>query len=246
MKTQKPNDAEKTEEVDCYFDKECHKLVDWEKVGVLKMHVFERLKMMKSVDETKPLAAGVHARLVRCGVPENRADFIVNKWIKSVFKDYEPSPPEPSLHLDGIYFSFKTGGNPTEVVDRYEARTRGDLLTHYRNGPVGSGARVDTTTATPMESYTIKGNKLIGSVQATVEDNGDIVWSHGYTSRKGSRSEPVALESSRAPATATTTASTTLTTTATATQQKVMGLTNDIAARASEVLDDSVAHYTIA
>merc|ERR1719359_1502161 len=35
-----------------------------------------------------------------------------------------------------------------------------------------------------MESYRISGNQLNGPVQGTVQANGDITYSHGYTSRK--------------------------------------------------------------
>jgi len=192
----------KSEKVDCYFDPECHKLVDWDGVTKVKIGLFERLKMMKSVDETKPLAAGVRARMVRLGVPDDRVDYIVTKWIKSVFKDYEPvqeeyepartSPKPIELHLDGFYFSFKTGGDPADVVDRFEGRTDGYRFTIYRNGPVGTTSRVDAATAQPAVTFQIRGNELLEVVTATVESNGDIVWSHGYTSRKERNVETIA------------------------------------------------------
>ena len=86
--------------------------------------------------------------------------------------------------LNGHYFSFKTGGNPYEVVDRFEARQQGNRVTYYRNGPVGSRDRVNSATANAMESYTITGNKLSGPVGATIKPNGDIEYTHGFTSRK--------------------------------------------------------------
>lgn len=86
--------------------------------------------------------------------------------------------------LDGHYFSFRTGGNPREVVDRFEARQQGNLVTYYRNGGVGTKTRVNSATAKPMESYEIRGNELHGPVSATIRPNGDIEYSHGYTSRK--------------------------------------------------------------
>lgn len=86
--------------------------------------------------------------------------------------------------FDGHYFSFKTGGDPAHVVDRFEARIQNDMVTYYRNGPVGCTSRVDAATAHPMESYSITGNKLHGPVSATICKNGDIKYSHGYTSRK--------------------------------------------------------------
>jgi len=86
--------------------------------------------------------------------------------------------------LDGHYFSFKTGGDPRDVVDRFEARQVGDRVTYYRNGPVGSKSRVNSASANPMESYHIDGDSLHGPVNATIKPNGDIEYSHGYTSRK--------------------------------------------------------------
>ena len=87
--------------------------------------------------------------------------------------------------LDGHYFSFRTGGNPHEVVDRFEVRQQGaNRVTHYRNGDVGTKTRVHSATAKPMESFEIRGNALHGPVRGTVEPNGDIVWIHGYTSRR--------------------------------------------------------------
>jgi len=182
--------TKKGELEDCYFDPECHRLVDWDGVGELKMGVFGRLKMLKNLDEAKPVVAGLHARLVELGVPEDRADYIVTNWMKSVFKAslvYELAHPDPKRTepLDGFYFSFKTGGDPAKVVDRLEMRTHGELVTNYRNGPVGSIGWVDSKTAFPMESFEIHGDELIGPVsKGTIDRNGDILWNHGYTSRR--------------------------------------------------------------
>ena len=92
--------------------------------------------------------------------------------------------------LDGHYFTFKTGGNPADVVDRFEARVDGNHITYYRNGPVGSRSRVDSASANQMETFEIRGNELHGHIlfvfplKGTVQPNGDINYSHGYTSRK--------------------------------------------------------------
>jgi len=64
-----------------------------------------------------------------------------------------------------------TGGNPNDVVDRFEARTSeyGARVTYYRNGPVGSKSAVNSATANPMEFYEIRGDNLHGRyVQATI------------------------------------------------------------------------------
>jgi hypothetical protein len=99
----------------------------------------------------------------------------------------------PLAQLDGVYFSFQTGGDASAVVDRFEARQLGSRVTFYRNGAVGQTAPIDTATAQAGESYTVEGNTLTGVVTAVVQTNGDIVWSHGYTSRKES---PYALSRS--------------------------------------------------
>ena len=88
--------------------------------------------------------------------------------------------------LDGIYSTFKTGGSQNDVVDRAEARQAGNHVTFYRNGAVGQTTPIRAETATAGESYTVEGNTLSGAVTGTVDSNGDIVWSHGYTSRKQS------------------------------------------------------------
>ena len=94
------------------------------------------------------------------------------------------NPSDGGGGLDGHYFSFKTGGNPNDIVDRFEARQNGNRVTYYRNGPVGSKSRVNSATANPMESYSISGSTLHGPVTGTIKPNGDIEYSHGYTSRK--------------------------------------------------------------
>jgi len=66
------------------------------------------------------------------------------------------------VQLDGHYFSFRTGGDPNAVVDRFEARQTGNRVTYYRNGHVGTTSKVKSSTASAMESYDIRGNKLHG------------------------------------------------------------------------------------
>ena len=84
----------------------------------------------------------------------------------------------------GHYFSFRTGSDPGGVVDRFEARLAGNRVTFYRNGRVGCTAPVHSASARPMESYEIRGQELHGPVRGTLSADGDILWSHGYTSRK--------------------------------------------------------------
>jgi len=86
--------------------------------------------------------------------------------------------------IQGHYFSFPQAGSPSQVVDRFEVRSSNTTLTFYRNGPVGSTNHVHSATARPMESYHFDGTTLRGPVTATVDSKGDILWAHGYISRK--------------------------------------------------------------
>ena len=88
------------------------------------------------------------------------------------------------MSLGGHYFTFRTGSDPGRVTDRFEARVAGNRVTHYRNGRVGCTAPVQSASARPMESYEIRGQQLHGPVRGTLSADGDILWSHGYTSRK--------------------------------------------------------------
>ena len=88
--------------------------------------------------------------------------------------------------LDGAWFSFATGGDAANVVDRFEAREAGGRVTFYRGGA-------------PMESYAVEGTQLVGAVRASVAPGGDILWSHGYTSRR--EGAPAAQRIARRPAT---------------------------------------------
>ena len=49
---------------------------------------------------------------------------------------------------------------------------------------MGTKTRVDSATAKLMESYEIRGSALHGPVRATIKPNGDVEYSHGYTSRR--------------------------------------------------------------
>jgi len=68
---------------DCYFDKECHKLVDWDKIGKVKAGVMARMKMFQG-DDVKMHGLITHAQQLfkDAGMPENRIDYILKKWAK--------------------------------------------------------------------------------------------------------------------------------------------------------------------
>jgi hypothetical protein len=53
------------------------KSVDWETVKAAKLGFFERAK---SAEDVRPLAAGLRARVVQSGVPEDSVDSMVSRW----------------------------------------------------------------------------------------------------------------------------------------------------------------------
>merc|ERR1719506_3000228 len=66
---------------DCYFDKECHKLVDWKKIGDVKEGVLARMKMMHGDDaKTKDIINSAHKIFKSAGMPDDRIDYILEKW----------------------------------------------------------------------------------------------------------------------------------------------------------------------
>eukprot|EP00927_Polykrikos_kofoidii_P053863 TRINITY_DN4839_c0_g1_i1.p1 TRINITY_DN4839_c0_g1~~TRINITY_DN4839_c0_g1_i1.p1 ORF type:complete len:755 (+),score=127.75 TRINITY_DN4839_c0_g1_i1:101-2266(+) len=86
--------------------------------------------------------------------------------------------------IAGHYFSFLTGGDPAQVVDRFEARVEGDIVRLFRNKDPCCTDHVDSASARAMEAFTISGNHLQGPVDGFVQPNGDVTYSHGYTARK--------------------------------------------------------------
>ena len=92
--------------------------------------------------------------------------------------------------LDGIYSSFKTGGSPNDVVDRALFKMRDETHVElYRNGEVGQTTPILADSVHLSQSFDFHDGVLSGcdgcdGVTGTVQANGDIVWTHGYTSRK--------------------------------------------------------------
>merc|ERR1712066_411643 len=68
---------------DCYFDPGCHKLVDWDKIGKAKEGIIARFKMMHNDKEKmQGLMTRVHELFKHAGMPEDRIDYILEKWAK--------------------------------------------------------------------------------------------------------------------------------------------------------------------
>lgn len=80
---------------DCYFDAECHKLVDWKKIGDLKQGILARMKFMQGDEaKMKGLMEHAHSLFKDAGMPEDRIDYILEKWAKYV-------AGEPASHSHG-------------------------------------------------------------------------------------------------------------------------------------------------
>jgi hypothetical protein len=78
------------DQTDCYFDKECHAKVNWDKVTELKKSFFENLKILKEKHDTsnvQPLVIGMHKDMALTGIPEDRIDYILTKWLDYTFPE---------------------------------------------------------------------------------------------------------------------------------------------------------------
>jgi len=70
---------------DCYFDEACHKLVDWSKIAKVKDGVLARMKATQGDEESmNKLMKVVHEMFKEAGMPDDRIDYILEKWAKYV------------------------------------------------------------------------------------------------------------------------------------------------------------------
>lgn len=78
-------EEKKVDTRDCYFDNECHKKVNWEKVGETKSHFLSRLVFYRQhggFSMIKRLIGNAHQDLVQAGMPADRIGYILTKWLK--------------------------------------------------------------------------------------------------------------------------------------------------------------------
>jgi len=81
---------QQVDEKDCYFDKECHAKVDWSKIEKIKTGFFARLKLDKAkgdISSVKMMWGKTHKIFVEAGVPDDRVDYILWKWVKYVYPE---------------------------------------------------------------------------------------------------------------------------------------------------------------
>eukprot|EP00930_Biecheleria_cincta_P035349 TRINITY_DN24312_c0_g1_i1.p1 TRINITY_DN24312_c0_g1~~TRINITY_DN24312_c0_g1_i1.p1 ORF type:complete len:514 (+),score=127.16 TRINITY_DN24312_c0_g1_i1:89-1630(+) len=75
---------------DCYFDKDCHAKVDWTKISRIKAGFFaglKRLEEQKDVHSAKGMMSKVHEQFHDAGMPEDRIDYIILKWVKGIYPE---------------------------------------------------------------------------------------------------------------------------------------------------------------
>eukprot|EP00931_Biecheleriopsis_adriatica_P108890 TRINITY_DN8315_c0_g1_i1.p1 TRINITY_DN8315_c0_g1~~TRINITY_DN8315_c0_g1_i1.p1 ORF type:complete len:512 (+),score=85.20 TRINITY_DN8315_c0_g1_i1:70-1605(+) len=88
------NNAEDLDTKDCYFDPECHAKVDWGKVGEVKggfFSVLETLKKNNNVKDVKLLMERFHRFFLHAGMPDDRIDYILQKWVRSSYPQAMPT-----------------------------------------------------------------------------------------------------------------------------------------------------------
>lgn len=105
---EKPAESATVDTKDCYFDKECHKLVDWKKVGNMKDAVMARMKWAMENDKSrlKNIMTNTHKVFTEAGMPEDRIDYMLEKWLKYVAEnnDNTEKPSEKNVDTKDCYF----------------------------------------------------------------------------------------------------------------------------------------------
>jgi len=82
--------GERKDTKDCFFDEECHAKVDWEKITELKLGFFERLRQLQKHNDkagVPTMMQKLHNLFAEAGMPDNRIDYIIEKWVKFVYPE---------------------------------------------------------------------------------------------------------------------------------------------------------------
>jgi hypothetical protein len=75
---------------DCFYDEECHAKVDWHKITELKLGFFKRLRQLQKHNDkagVPTLMQKLHNLFAEAGMPDNRIDYIIEKWVKFVYPE---------------------------------------------------------------------------------------------------------------------------------------------------------------
>lgn len=118
--------GEKVDKTDCFFDPECHAKADWDKVGALKKTMFSQMKGMQAsndVDGGMKLLNNMHDGFEAAGVPEDRIDYILTKWVEYGYPELLDSIPKTSITVSG--FGCANGyGKENNQEYMYEGKTK--------------------------------------------------------------------------------------------------------------------------
>jgi len=94
----KKEQSNKVDTKDCFFDKECHKLVDWKKIGELKKGIMARFE---HAGDNKEMIWNIthraHALFKEAGMPEDRIDYILIKWAKYATQNAAAKEPKDCI-----------------------------------------------------------------------------------------------------------------------------------------------------
>eukprot|EP00933_Yihiella_yeosuensis_P031584 TRINITY_DN2515_c0_g1_i2.p1 TRINITY_DN2515_c0_g1~~TRINITY_DN2515_c0_g1_i2.p1 ORF type:complete len:409 (+),score=61.34 TRINITY_DN2515_c0_g1_i2:75-1301(+) len=103
---QKPPQKPTADTQDCFFDPECHGKVDWKIVGELKEAFFAELKSLKEKGDPKEVKGSMmrmHRGFLNAGMPENRIDYILSKWIQFGYPEaFDVADMWPTITISGL------------------------------------------------------------------------------------------------------------------------------------------------
>lgn len=81
---------DKEDAKDCFFDKQCHAMVDWKRVAVLKRGFFARLQHLKEHNDkarVPVMMKKLHHMFAKAGMPDDRINYILEKWVRFVYPE---------------------------------------------------------------------------------------------------------------------------------------------------------------
>lgn len=133
--------GEPIDQADCYFDKECHEKVDWKEVGKIKEHFFTKAKFLKDsfgdhqdgheLRAVQELVHYMHDGFVKSGVPEDRIDYILGKWLDFALPDaFYQQYAKANVVINGFACSNGYGQNINQKY-AYQGETK-DGRPYYR------------------------------------------------------------------------------------------------------------------
>lgn len=94
---------EPSQDKDCYFDEECHAKVNWDKIKKIKEGFFAKIKTIKQNDSADEVKAryikSAHKLFLEAGMPDDRIDYILEKWVKAAYPQKAPATKAKSIFV---------------------------------------------------------------------------------------------------------------------------------------------------